>query len=96
MSEEKTGGTALWKFYKYFGRNGSLSGLFVETDANVKEAIGQRVYLGEVLGKHSNVETVLAEDDFKRLTDDPAFIAKFEEFQCSSGLNPLDYLGEDE
>lgn len=87
---------ALWRMTWDAGRAGTLHGLFVAEDDDVKAAIGKEFYFGEVLGKHSEVYGELEERELKRLTDDPAFIAKFEEFGCESGYNPLDYLREEE
>lgn len=87
---------ALWRFYWDCGRQGSVEGLFVATDAEVDEAKGQHVYLGEVLGKHSDVHGTLDDGDLQRLTDDPDFIAKFEKFECESGYNPLQYINKED
>ena len=51
----------LYRWYAYFGRSGSLSGLFVVNERGeqlLREAIAvnARVYFGEVLGKHSDVD----------------------------------------
>jgi hypothetical protein len=71
---------------------GSLSGVFTADDGDVRDAIGKRVYFGEVLGKHSDISIDLTTDCFIELTDDLNFIEKFDEFGCESGLNPLTYL----
>lgn len=93
MSEKKV----LWKFYWDCRRMGSVEGVFVATEAQVKEAIGKRVYFGEILGKHSEVQGVLEEKDLKRLTDDQDFIAKAETYGiASTGYNPLNHLPEEE
>lgn len=84
----------LYRFKAYFGRMGTLAGLFVADDAEeVAPAIGRRAYFGEALGKHSEVEIdPLEPKHFEALTDDAAFIEKFEAFGCASGVNPLHYL----
>jgi hypothetical protein len=87
---------ALWKFEWHVGRMGTVRGLFVATDEEVEKHIGADVYFGEILGKHSEIYGTIERDDLKRLTDDEAFISKFEEYGCASGYNPLEYLREDE
>lgn len=78
------------------GRQGTLTGLFTATAEEVKAAIGQRLYFGEVLGKHSEIAGTLEERELQLVTDDEAFVAKFDEYGCASGYNPLDYLPEQE
>lgn len=78
------------------GRMGSVCGLFTATDEEIKEAIGKEVYFGEVLGKHSEVYGTLEASEVTLVTDDPDFVAKFDEYQCASGYNPLEYLRENE
>lgn len=83
---------ALWRMSFYAGRMGTVMGLFVATDEEVRAAIGKKVYFGEALGKHSDIHGPLEEGDVERLTDEPDFIAKFEEYRCASGYNPLECL----
>lgn len=88
---------ALWNFHWDCGRQGCVDGLFVATDEEIDAAIGKSVYFGEILGKHSEVFGTLDRDDLQRLTEDSDFIAKFKQFKCESGYNPLEYLqGEEE
>lgn len=89
MSESKRG---VYRFERYFGRSGKLAGIFIEEADEVAAAIGRKARFGEVLGKHSDVECELAEEDIVLLTDDPLFVEKFQEFKCWSGVNPLCYL----
>jgi hypothetical protein len=93
VSEGKRG---LYRMVWDAGRMGTLSGLFTATDEEVKAAIGQRVYFGEVLGKHSEVYGTLEKSEVSLVTDDPAFVSKFDEYGCASGYNPLDYINEEE
>lgn len=76
------------------GRMGDLTGMFVADSADVKNIIGKRVYFGDVLGKHSDVEGTVKSVDFTLETDDQEFIAKFEDIfgeDFATGYNPLDY-----
>ena len=80
----------LYRFEMDCGRMGMLSGTFVTE--SLKPILGKRVYFGEVLGKHSEIEGVLDEGDFTLLTNDQDFINKFVELECESGHNPFDYF----
>lgn len=87
---------ALWKFEWDVRRMGKVRGMFIATDEEVEKHIGAQVYFGEILGKHSEIHGTLDREDLTRLTDDAEFIAKFEEYGCASGYNPLRYLAETE
>jgi hypothetical protein len=87
----------LYKFRWDCGRMGSVGGIFAATQDEVDAAIGSDVYLGEVLGKHSEVCGVLKEEDLKVLTDDESFIAKAIEYKIIPiGYNPLNYIQDEE
>lgn len=86
----------LYRFRFDCGRMGHLDGLFTATADEVKSAIGRELYFGEVLGKHSEIYGTLDEGEVTLVTDDEAFVSKFDEYQCASGFNPLDYFREDE
>ena len=82
------------KVYKWewdCGRMGDLEGLFVATEAVVAAAIGKNAYFGEVLGKHSEVQGLLEENEFTLLSEDPAVIAFVKE-HGPFGWNPLNYV----
>lgn len=84
----------LYRFSLYWGRMGSLSGIFIADDEAVKRATGKTVDFGEALGKHSQVEFAFGDKDtsLTELTDDPNFIEQFERFKCASGHNPFEHL----
>jgi len=88
----------LVKFYWYCGRMGSLNGLFVCSQDEYEDLIGQEVYFGEVLGKHSEIYGTLEEDHLRIVSDDQDKIDWLVELLgCSiSGFNPMEYLREDE
>jgi len=90
------GKKGVYKFYWDCGRMGYLDGIFVATDSSIRKAIGQDVYFGEVLGKHSEIDGSLEEEDVKLITDDKVVVAIFEEYKISCGFNPLDYIVEEE
>lgn len=84
---------ALWKFYWDCGRQGSLDGVFLATKAEVEGSIGRKVYFGEVLGKHSEVQGKLDAKDVSLLTEDETFITKALEYKIvPTGWNPLQHM----
>ena len=83
----------LYKFHWDCGRNGDVEGIFIEDEEVVKKYIGKHVYLGEALGKHSDVNGTLDEGDIKVLTDDQEFINKCSEYGIGRmGYKPIHYI----
>lgn len=91
---EKVEDKFLWRFYWDCGRSGSLDGLFVATEKEVKDAIGKEVYFGEVLGKHSDVYGTIDEGDIYKLDISPEAVKEVSVHLGTdwSGFNPLDYI----
>lgn len=87
----------LWKFYWDCGRMGSVEGLFVATEDEVRAAIGKHVYFGEILGKHSDIFGDIDEGDIQKLDLDSNTVEKVTALLCEtwSGYNPLQYLSEE-
>jgi len=82
----------LYKFELDCGRSGCLEGAFESTPEAVGRIIGESVYFGEVLGKHSEIHGTIEEGEIKLLTDDQAFIDKAKELGLVPyGYNPFDY-----
>lgn len=85
----------LYRFYWDCGRAGDIEGLFVSDEATVAAAMGKTADLGSCLGKHSEVSGELDTEAITVVTDDAAFIARFQELlPQGSGYNPLHYLPE--
>lgn len=85
----------LYKLNVFFGGCGDIEGLFCNKESEVQAAIGKTVYLGEVLGRHSDVWFTLEEKHLKVISVDQDFINEIEyEFQSTNlcGYNPLNYL----
>lgn len=82
----------LYKFYWYCGRMGRVEGLFLATEEELRKAYGKRVYLGEILGKHSEIYGELGEDDVTLVTEDQNVISVLEANGGLIGYNPLEYL----
>ena len=89
----------LFKYSSDFGRMGKLEGLFIASQSQVDEVIGKEIYFGEVLGKHSEIETIIEPDEIEVFSDDQDTIDYLEEIFPSTtlcGYNPLDYYELDE
>lgn len=82
---------AIYKFHADCGRMGDLEGVFVRRKEDIKSVIGQTIYFGEVLGKHSDVYFPMEESHFTEVTTDENFIKLFEDYNLSTGINPFDY-----
>ena len=82
----------VYKFSLDCGRMGEIESIFVADSKDVKNAIGNQAYFGEVLGKHSEIEGTLEESQFKLLTTDKEFVQIFDSIEAKTGLNPLNYL----
>lgn len=58
------------KLYRYeedFGRMGSLSGVFLADDQDLKWFMGARVWDSDILGKHSEIQITFDSDTVKTL-----------------------------
>lgn len=82
----------LYKFYWDCERMGEVVGIFTAEEDEVNKAIGSEIYFGEILGKHSEIDGELEVADLHIVTEDQAFIKRFDELDCSSGYNPLEYI----
>ncbi len=72
------------------GYYGQIHGIFIAKKEDVDAARGKTAYLGEWLGKHSEVEIEI--DELKMVTDDPIAVEFFRQYKLSTGVNPLNYL----
>ena len=88
----------LYSFHWDCGRSGDLDGLFVAEADQVESAIGKRLYFGEVLGKHSDVEGILEASDLEEVSNEQDKIIWLVDLLGTSisGFNPLEYLAEEE
>lgn len=97
----------LYRFHVDFGRMGDLRGLFAVDGRGDKILhamckIGLLVQFGEVLGKHSDVDNQMDEDDLAEVEATPEEVeivcrvlgAKVHEpgYATISGYNPFDYI----
>ncbi len=88
----------LWKFYWDCKRDGSISGLFVRTEEEIKSIIGRHVNFGEILGKHSELYGTIEEGEITKVDLDSETVGKVVKVlgYTWGGYNPFDYLREDE
>lgn len=91
----------LVKFSEDFGRHGDLEGLFTCSQEDYDKVIGRKVYLGDVLGKHSSVEIELTTENMVIQQVDQAFIEQFDRLlPYGSGIDPigaaLDQIADEE
>jgi len=75
-------------------RQGNVEGLFVADSKDVTDILGEDIYFGEILGKHSEVYGTIEEGEIELVTDRPDAVAMFQEFNLASGYNPFDYLSD--
>lgn len=74
------------------GRDGDIDGLFAAEEKEVEETIGQEIYFGEILGKHSNIFGILKREDVEFISSDQELINKLDDLfggGSYSGYNPL-------
>lgn len=84
----------LYRFKESFGRMGDLEGVFVAREEDVEALMGEEIYFGEVLGKHSEISLVIEPHHIKVVSDEAPFIEKLTQIfggSTISGVNPLDY-----
>ena len=68
------------KYEEDFYRMGSLDGIFI-TDSKIFHELkrSQEIYVGEALGKHSEIFATLDDETLKVISGDQEFIKKFRE-----------------
>lgn len=81
----------LYRYTQSFGRMGALEGIFSATEEQVAKMKGKELYLGEVLGKHSEVYGAINDETLELLTQDQEFIAQAEVYGLiPSGIDILE------
>lgn len=85
----------IYKFKWSCGRMGSLSSVFVATQAEVDEVMGKEVYFGEVLGKHSEIYGTIKPGEIVEIPSTLEIVEFFEKHLGGSfGHNPLEYYAD--
>jgi len=82
----------VYRYNEYFGRMGRLESVFVATDEDVEELreCGE-IYLGEVLGKHSEIWALVNDSTLRELTAD-SVIVEFIDTELN-GVIGVDLIG---
>ena len=78
------------------GRMGAIESVFIASHADVEKAKTLRLYFGEVLGKHSEISDDGGEGTWTLLSGDPSVVRVVEQYELSSGPNPLNCVEENE
>jgi len=94
MDDERKFG--VFKYSENFGRMGVLEGVFVAGLDEVTSAYGCEAYLGEVLGKHSEISASINSDTVKLVSDDQAIVALIKTHGLESGVNPVASLSDED
>ncbi len=87
---------SLYRFSISFRRSGDLTGIFTAEPEQLEAAYGRHIYLGEVLGKHSEVYFDLDSSMITLIESEARFVDWFDTVVGGSGINPLHHLPEDE
>lgn len=84
----------LYQFEWNYRRGGSVEGLFVATEDEVKALVGRHVNFGEALGKHSEVYGEINPGDVKKLDLASKTVEEVAKLlgRTWSGYNPFSYL----
>ncbi|WP_297639644.1 hypothetical protein [uncultured Clostridium sp.] len=84
----------LYKFYWDCGRQGEVEGVFIADETELENAIGENIYFGEILGKHSEVYGVLEKEDIEEIKVSKNTLEELEKIlgNSISGYNPLGYV----
>ena len=75
----------LVRYERHHGRMGDIECLFTTTQARLARAMGYRIRLGEVLGKHSEIMATMCEDNTTIMSDDQEKI----EWLLGLGILPI-------
>ena len=81
----------IYRFSWDVPRGGEICGIFTAESSDIEGIIDKEIYLGEVLGKHSDVSGVVEKDEIELITEDPFLVSEFDRLGMETGYNPLDY-----
>lgn len=91
----------MYNLYRFFwdgGRAGQIESLFFATPEQIDNLIGKTIYLGDVLGKHSDVSGTVEVGDIKKIELSKKTLEEMHIILTDSvcGYNPLTYLDDDD
>lgn len=75
---------------------GHVEGVFVATEEDVEKIMGQEIYFGEILGKHSEVCFDMDTSNLTMVSNSPEVVKVIEDHGLESGYNPFAYWEEEE
>ena len=87
----------LYEFYWDCGRMGEIHGMFIADEKDVEKIKGEEIYLGEVLGKHSEIFGTIDDGDIVVRSSDQHLIEQLLVIWPGgniSGFNPVDIYNE--
>lgn len=96
IADDVTSDEAIYRFYWDCGRMGFVDGLFCASKSEIADLMGTEIYLGEVLGKHSEVFGTIEPKDITLISDDVTLVAMFKQHKMSNGYNPLHYINDED
>lgn len=84
----------LYKFKWDCDRQGTVEGVFIAEEQEVKDAVGQQVDFGEILGKHSDVYGTIDDGEITEVKVSDNTVKEIEAVLGSTicGYNPLNYI----
>lgn len=84
----------LWKYLCDLPNQGCIQGLFVATQEDIDNALGETIYFSGIWGKHSEVFLTFFEAHIDRMDVSQQAIAEITKVlgDTWSGHNPLDYI----
>lgn len=85
----------IYKWFIDFGRSGELGGILVATEKELEKLCGRTIYLGEALGKHSDIYFELEKSDFTKIDANDYIVRWFEKNVGHCGYNLFDYIEEE-
>ena len=77
----------------YYGR---IHGIFCANKEDIDALIGEEIYFGEVLGKHSEVMWEFESKDIEMVTDNKEAVEWFTALNMETGYNPVKLMKERE
>lgn len=86
---------AIYRFSQSVGRMGDLAGVFIADSDDVEKIMGETVHFGEVLGKHSDIDVDIDDENLTIVSSDPDAVLMFENLNLETGHNPFDYWDDD-
>lgn len=84
----------LYRFILEYGRQGDIEGLFVATEKEIELILKSKLYMHDILGKHSEISGDISEEDIEKLELNPNIVSQVSKIlgETWSGYNPKNYI----